>query len=104
MLQTAPERHVIRTASSIRGWSGQKPAARPSARETAARPLSMLRLLLPMLVFILLLVGLPLVYAAWLSFTEFRFGSEPVFNGIDNYLRQLDDPLVWSGLKITFVL
>jgi multiple sugar transport system permease protein len=64
----------------------------------------MLRLLLPMLVFILLLVGLPLVYAAWLSFTEFRFGSEPVFNGIDNYLRQLDDPLVWSGLKITFVL
>jgi multiple sugar transport system permease protein len=57
-----------------------------------------------MLAFLLLMVGLPVLYAGWLSFTKFHFGSAPVFNGLDNYRTMFADPLFWTGLQRTFVL
>lgn len=69
-----------------------------------ARPIRLHGLLLPMLVFLLLMVGLPVLYAVWLSFTKFHFGSAPVFNGLDNYRIMFADPLFWTGLRLTFEL
>jgi multiple sugar transport system permease protein len=61
-------------------------------------------LLAPMLVFLLLMVGMPVLYAIGLSFTKFHFGSDPVFNGLDNYRTMFADPLFWTGLRLTFEL
>lgn len=78
----------------------RRPAAgtRPITRE------GMYRLISPMLIFLTLMVGLPLVYAFWLSLTAFRFGQEPAFNAGLNYWTMLFDPLFWKGLRITMVL
>jgi multiple sugar transport system permease protein len=69
-----------------------------------AGPIRLHSLLVPMLVFLLLMVALPVLYAVWLSFTKFHFGSEPVFNGLDNYRTMFADPLFWTGLRLTFSL
>jgi len=69
-----------------------------------AGPIRLHGLLLPMLVFLLLMVGLPVLYAVWLSFTKFHFGSAPAFNGLDNYRIMFADPLFWTGLRLTFEL
>ena len=69
-----------------------------------AGPIRLHGLLLPMLVFLLLMVGLPVLYAIWLSFTKFHFGSAPAFNGLDNYRIMFADPLFWTGLRLTFEL
>lgn len=77
---------------------------RASQHRRRAGPVSLRRLLLPMLVFLVAMIGLPVIYAVWLSFTKFHFGGQPVFNGLQNYRQMMVDPLFWSGLRITFVL
>ena len=61
-------------------------------------------LLVPMLAFLFVMVAIPLGYAVWLSFTDFRFGSPTAFVGLGNYRTMLSDPAFWSGLRVTFVL
>ena len=79
-------------------------ALKTGRRRSKAGPVSLRPLLVPMLVFLVAMVGLPVIYATWLSFTKFHFGSQPVFNGLQNYRQMMVDPLFWSGLRITFVL
>lgn len=96
------------TAGLLRPDAGPAPrAARPvrAARGSrSAAGLSLRHLLLPLLLFLAAMVGLPVIYAVWLSLTDFHFGSEPVFSGLHNYAQMATDPLFWSGLRITFVL
>ena len=67
-------------------------------------PIRLYGLLVPLMLFLALMVALPVLYAVWLSLTKFHFGSDPVFNGLDNYRSMLADPLFWTGLRLTFVL
>jgi multiple sugar transport system permease protein len=89
-------------------WEGGAPVAgvpaRVRPRSGRGGPIQLHALLAPMLLFLLLMVGMPVVYAGWLSFTKFHFGSAPVFNGLDNYRTMFADPLFWTGLRLTFEL
>ncbi len=80
------------------------PAAARPARATRRRPIRLYHLIAPLLIFLVLMVGMPVVYAAWLSLTKFHFGSHPVFTGLSNYRDMMHDPLFWTGLRLTFVL
>lgn len=76
----------------------------PVRRSARAGRQSLMHLLWPMMAFLGVVVGLPVLYALWLSCTKFHFGSQPVFNGIQNYVQMAGDPLFWSGLRVTVVL
>jgi ABC-type spermidine/putrescine transport system permease subunit I len=71
---------------------------------TAGSALSMRVLMAPMLIFLALMVALPLAYAVWLSMTDFRFGQEAGFTGLQNYRNMLADPDFWNGLQVAFAL
>jgi multiple sugar transport system permease protein len=68
------------------------------------RPIRLHGLLVPLMAFIVIMVGMPVLYAFWLSLTKFHFGSDPIFYGLQNYRDMLADPLFWHGLALTFEL
>jgi len=43
----------------------------------------------------------PTVRGIYLSFTSFNLLTPPKFNGLDNYLRMVQDPVFWNALKVT---
>jgi len=65
-------------------------------------------LLLPSIIFIALVVGLPMLYSLYLSFTDYTLtsGSNFHFVGLENYKHLLfDDPMFWKvfGRTILFI-
>ena len=56
------------------------------------------------MIFVAAMIGLPLLYAIWLSFQSFQFGSAPRPTGLGNYVHVLHDAEFWNGLRVTFVL
>jgi multiple sugar transport system permease protein len=59
-----------------------------------------LALLLPSIIIILLVVGFPMLYSLYLSFTNFTLTSagDVQFVGLQNYIDLLfDDPLFWTA-------
>jgi multiple sugar transport system permease protein len=73
-----------------------------SARRREA--LSFYLLISPWLIgFLFLMVG-PMLYSLYISFTRWDLLSDPVFIGLDNYLRKMPrDPRFWQSLKVTLV-
>lgn len=61
-------------------------------------------MLLPATVFTALLIAFPLLYTIYLSLQRIALGRSATFVGADNYLRMLQDPLFWNGLRITLIL
>ncbi|MFE6735083.1 carbohydrate ABC transporter permease [Microbacterium sp. NPDC057650] len=49
----------------------------------------------------LIFVGYPLVFAVYASFTKWTGLSEPVFNGLDNYVDMMNDPYFWKAMGNT---
>lgn len=43
----------------------------------------------------------PIVFSAYISFTEYDILGSPIWIGIDNYVQLFNDPLFWHSLKIT---
>jgi len=43
----------------------------------------------------------PTVRGIYLSFTKFNLLTPPQFNGLDNYIRMVQDPVFWNALKVT---
>lgn len=62
-------------------------------------------LLLPALIPVLILSVLPLIQGIYLGFTDAEAGRNVVtnFNGIENYVRLLDNALYWSSFQIGLV-
>jgi multiple sugar transport system permease protein len=57
--------------------------------------------ILPALIgFLVFMVG-PLLRGIYLSFTKFNLLTPPKFNGVDNYVRMVQDPVFWNALKVT---
>jgi multiple sugar transport system permease protein len=57
--------------------------------------------LIPALVILLGFQTLPGIAGVLLSFTTFSGTQLPVFVALRNYVRMVDDPLVWNGLRMT---
>jgi multiple sugar transport system permease protein len=43
----------------------------------------------------------PTLRGIYLSFTKFNLLTPPEFNGLDNYVRMVQDPVFWNALKVT---
>lgn len=61
--------------------------------------------LLPALLLLLFIFGYPIFRAFWLSLFTQNLGTklQPVFSGIDNYLRMVGDGRFWQSFSITAV-
>lgn len=65
-----------------------------------------LTLLLPGIVVILLVVGFPMLYSLYLSFTNFTLTTAGSYSfiGLDNYINLLfEDPIFWSAFRRTIL-
>jgi multiple sugar transport system permease protein len=58
----------------------------------------------PAVLFTVVMIAFPVGYSVWLSFQAFSLGGGSTFNGGENYVRMVEDPEFWNGLKVTFVL
>jgi len=57
--------------------------------------------ILPALLGFLIFMVWPTVRGIYLSFTKFNLLTPPKFNGLDNYIRMVQDPVFWNALKVT---
>ena len=57
--------------------------------------------ILPALIGFLVFMVWPLLRGIYLSFTRFNLLTPPKFNGLDNYVRMVQDPVFWNALKVT---
>lgn len=49
----------------------------------------------------LIFIGYPLLFALYASFTKWNGLSDPVFNGLDNYIEMAGDPYFWKAMGNT---
>ncbi len=76
----------------------------PTPRVFIPRTVAAYWMLVPAVAFTVLLIGIPFLYTIYLSFHEFTFGRQPVFNAGRDYLLMVQDRLFWNGLWITLDL
>lgn len=86
---------IASTTRPVRTGTATKP--------TRARDDTRLALLfiLPALIGFLVFMVWPTVRGIYLSFTKFNLLTPPKFNGLDNYIRMVQDPVFWNALKVT---
>ncbi len=71
-------------------------------RKAHARPYQAYLFILPGLLLYAVFVLLPVVNTFRFSFTEWTGFSEPVFNGLENYIELLDDKDFWTAISHNF--
>ena len=86
--------------------SASDPVAVPqrSGATLTQRPPQLMWMAFPIVAFTLVMIAAPLVYAAYLSLTNYAVGRDAVFVGLANYQKMLNDRLFWNGIYVTFVL
>jgi multiple sugar transport system permease protein len=57
--------------------------------------------ILPALIGFLVFMVWPTLRGIYLSFTKFNLLTPPEFNGLDNYIRMVQDPVFWNALRVT---
>ena len=57
--------------------------------------------ILPALIGFLVFLLWPTLRGIYLSFTKFNLLTPPKFNGLDNYVRMVQDPVFWNAMKVT---
>jgi multiple sugar transport system permease protein len=79
------------------------PTRRATPRPKRARDDTRLAMLfiLPALIGFLVFMVWPTLRGIYLSFTKFNLLTAPEFNGLDNYVRMVQDPVFWNAMKVT---
>jgi multiple sugar transport system permease protein len=79
------------------------PTRRVTPRPKRARDDTRLAMLfiLPALIGFLVFMVWPTLRGIYLSFTKFNLLTAPEFNGLDNYVRMVQDPVFWNAMKVT---
>jgi multiple sugar transport system permease protein len=78
--------------------TGTTPVGRTRKRDDTRLALLFI---LPALIGFLVFMVWPLLRGIYLSFTKFNLLTPPKFNGVDNYVRMVQDPVFWNALKVT---
>jgi multiple sugar transport system permease protein len=82
-----------------------RPARTGTATTKRSRPRDDTRLalvfILPALLGFLVFMVWPTLRGIYLSFTKFNLLTPPKFNGLDNYIRMVQDPVFWNAMKVT---
>jgi multiple sugar transport system permease protein len=74
------------------------PAVRPRPRDDTRLAIAFIA---PALIGFLVFMVWPTLRGIYLSFTKFNLLTPPKFNGLDNYVRMVQDPVFWNALKVT---
>jgi multiple sugar transport system permease protein len=74
------------------------PAERPRAKDDTRLAIAFIA---PALIGFLAFMVWPTLRGIYLSFTKFNLLTPPKFNGLDNYVRMVQDPVFWNALKVT---
>jgi multiple sugar transport system permease protein len=79
------------------------PTRRVTPRPKRARDDTRLAMLfiLPALIGFLVFMVWPTLRGIYLSFTKFNLLTPAEFNGLDNYVRMVQDPVFWNAMKVT---
>lgn len=75
-----------------------------SKRNRRLLHIQMFLMLLPMLILFVLFCAYPLLDSIYLSLTKYNGFTDPVFIGIDNYVRLIKDTSWWKAVLNTFQL
>lgn len=78
----------------------------PRALRSRSDRLAPWLMIMPATVFTLIMIGFPLVYALFMSVTDFTLSSiaNPTFIGLGNLQRAAADPVFWTAVRVTLVL
>jgi multiple sugar transport system permease protein len=87
------------TTSTRPERAGRSPAKPPSKKKDDTR-LALL-FILPALIGFLVFMVWPTIRGIYLSFTKFNLLTPPEFNGLDNYIRMVQDPVFWNAMRVT---
>jgi multiple sugar transport system permease protein len=80
--------------------SDAPPIPQPVGRARDDTRLALLFLLPALIGFVVFLIW-PTLRGIYLSFTEFNLLTPPRFNGLDNYVRMVQDPIFWNAMGVT---
>ena len=58
----------------------------------------------PVQLLLLIVIGIPSLFVFWQGLTEFSYGQEAVFVGLDNYRDVLTDRAFWRAFTNTFII
>ena len=83
------------TRPALTGRTAEKPLRRRDDTRLA------LLFILPALIGFAVFLIWPTLRGIYLSFTKFNLLTPPEFNGLDNYLRMVQDPVFWNAMKVT---
>jgi multiple sugar transport system permease protein len=89
---------IITTTRTRPARAGTAPTKRPRRHDDTRLALLFI---LPALIGFLVFMVWPLLRGIYLSFTKFNLLTPAKFNGVDNYIRMVQDPVFWNALKVT---
>jgi multiple sugar transport system permease protein len=89
MTTTTPSREATGTRAST-------PRYKPSDDTRLA-----LAFIFPALLGYVVFLVWPTIRGIYLSFTKFNLLTPPEFNGLDNYIRMVQDPVFWNAILVT---
>lgn len=58
----------------------------------------------PVLLLLIVMIGIPSIFVAWLSLTESTLGAQSTFVGLDNYRQIFSDRIFWRAAINTFII
>lgn len=91
------------TTLQARGARTGAPPSTPPTRPARRAGWGGLLYIAPSLLILTFIAIIPIVYSGYLSLTRYDVLSDPVFTGLDNYTRLLNDPNFWGALRTTAV-
>ena len=80
--------------------AGKRRAAARAPRRRDDTRLALI-FILPALIGFLVFMVWPTLRGIYLSFTKFNLLTPPEFNGLDNYIRMMQDPVFWNSMRVT---
>jgi multiple sugar transport system permease protein len=89
---------AIRTTTERLPRSRNRTDTRPKKRDDTRLALLFI---LPALIGFLAFMVWPTLRGIYLSFTSFNLLTPPEFNGLDNYIRMVQDPVFWNSMRVT---
>jgi multiple sugar transport system permease protein len=87
------------TTTPSREATGSRTSA-PRQKPSDDTRLALLFIFPALLGYVVFLVW-PTIRGIYLSFTKFNLLTPPQFNGLDNYIRMVQDPVFWNALLVT---
>ena len=91
------------TLAPVPGSASRGPQLRGAGAKRKDDTALALAFILPALVGFAVFLLWPTLRGIYLSFTKFNLLTPPEFNGLDNYVRMVNDPIFWNAARVTLL-